>query len=75
MRWSDPGQPDPITDEQVRMLFELLGGSVSDEELEGFLGDAGWRHELGGLLTANNFSLEGDSIFEHAAFLSTYSPV
>ena len=37
MRWPDPLQPDPITDEQVRVLFALLGGSVSDEELEGFL--------------------------------------
>jgi hypothetical protein len=37
MRWPDPREPDPITDEQVRVLFELLGGSVSDEELEGFL--------------------------------------
>jgi hypothetical protein len=35
MRWPDPREPDPITDEQVRVLFELLGGSVSDEELEG----------------------------------------
>ena len=37
MRWPDPLEPDPITDEQVRVLFALLGGSVSDEELEGFL--------------------------------------
>jgi hypothetical protein len=37
MRWPDPREPDPITDEQVRVLFALLGGSVSDEELEGFL--------------------------------------
>ena len=37
MRWPDLWQPDPITDEQVRVLFTLLGGSVSDEELEGFL--------------------------------------
>jgi hypothetical protein len=37
VRWPDPGQPDPITDEQVRVLRTLLGGSVSDEELEGFL--------------------------------------
>lgn len=37
MRWPDPQEPDPITDDQVRVLFELLGGSVSDEELEGFL--------------------------------------
>ena len=37
MRWPDLWQPDPISDEQVRVLFTLLGGSVSDEELEGFL--------------------------------------
>jgi len=37
MRWPDPREPDPITDEQVRVLLALLGGSVSDEELEGFL--------------------------------------
>jgi len=37
MRWPDPREPDPITDEQVRVLFALLGGCVSDEELEGFL--------------------------------------
>ncbi len=37
MRWPDPQQPDPIIDEQVRVLFALLGGPVSDEELEGFL--------------------------------------
>jgi hypothetical protein len=37
MRWPDPQEPDPITDDQVRVLFALLGGSVSDEELEGFL--------------------------------------
>jgi len=37
MRWPDPWQPDPITEEQVRVLFALLGGSVSNEELEGFL--------------------------------------
>jgi hypothetical protein len=37
VRWPDPREPDPITDEQVGVLFALLGGSVSDEELEGFL--------------------------------------
>jgi hypothetical protein len=37
MRWPDPDEPDPITDDQVRVLFELLGGSVPEEELEGFL--------------------------------------
>jgi hypothetical protein len=30
-------EPDPITDEQVRVLFTLLGSPVLDEELEGFL--------------------------------------
>jgi hypothetical protein len=35
--WPDPREPDPITDDQVRVLFELLDGLVSDEELEGFL--------------------------------------
>ena len=37
MHWPDPREPDPITDDQIRVLFALLGGSVSDEELEGFL--------------------------------------
>jgi hypothetical protein len=37
MRWPDSWEHDPITDEQVRVLIELLGGSVADEELEGFL--------------------------------------
>jgi hypothetical protein len=37
MRWPDPDEPDPITDDQVCVLFQLLGGAVSDEELEGFL--------------------------------------
>jgi hypothetical protein len=37
VRWPDPEEPDPITDEQVRVLFALLGEPVSDEELEGFL--------------------------------------
>jgi hypothetical protein len=37
MRWPDSWEHDPITDEQVRVLVALLGGSVSDEELEGFL--------------------------------------
>ena len=37
MRWPDSWQHDPISDDQVRVLSELLGGSVSDEELEGFL--------------------------------------
>lgn len=37
MPWPDLWQSDPITDEQVRVLSTLLGGSVSDEELEGFL--------------------------------------
>lgn len=37
MRWPDPRQSDPITDDQVRVLFELLGGSASNEEVEGFL--------------------------------------
>ena len=37
MRWPDLWQSDPISDEQVRVLSTLLGGSVSDEELEGFL--------------------------------------
>jgi hypothetical protein len=30
-------EPDQITDEQVRVLFTLLGSPVLDEELEGFL--------------------------------------
>jgi len=30
-------EPDPITDEQVRVLFTLLGRPVLGEELEGFL--------------------------------------
>jgi hypothetical protein len=30
-------EPDEITDEQVRVLFTLLGSPVLDEELEGFL--------------------------------------
>jgi hypothetical protein len=30
-------EPDPITDEQVRVLFTLIGSPVLDEELEGFL--------------------------------------
>ena len=37
MRWPYLWQPDPITDEQVRVLFVLLGRPVLDEELEGFL--------------------------------------
>jgi len=37
MCWPDLWQPDPISDDQVRVLFELLGGSASDEEVEGFL--------------------------------------
>ena len=37
MGWPDLWQHDPITDDQVRVLFELLGGSASDEEVEGFL--------------------------------------
>jgi hypothetical protein len=37
MRWPYLWQPDPITDEQVRVLFTLLGRPVLDEELEGFL--------------------------------------
>jgi hypothetical protein len=37
MRWPDLWQPDPISDEQVGVLVALLDGSVSDEELEGFL--------------------------------------
>jgi hypothetical protein len=37
MRWPDLWQPDPISEDQVRVLFALLGGSVSDEEVEGFL--------------------------------------
>jgi hypothetical protein len=37
MRWPDPDEPDPITDDQVCVLCQLLDGAVSDEELEGFL--------------------------------------
>src|ERR1700728_2214474 len=37
IRWPDPENPDPITDEQVEVLFSLLDGTVSKEELEGFL--------------------------------------
>jgi hypothetical protein len=37
MRWPDLWQSDPISEEQVRVLLALLDGSVSDEELEGFL--------------------------------------
>ncbi len=33
----DPSQHDPITEEQIHVLVTLLGGPVSDEELEGFL--------------------------------------
>ena len=37
MRWPDPKEPDPITDEQVGVLSELLSGAPSPDELEGFL--------------------------------------
>jgi hypothetical protein len=37
MRWLNPREPDPITYEQVRVLYALLGGPASLEELEGFL--------------------------------------
>lgn len=37
MRWPYLWESDPITDEQVRVLFTLLGSPVLDEELEGFL--------------------------------------
>lgn len=33
----DASQRDPITEEQIHVLVTLLGGPVSDEELEGFL--------------------------------------
>jgi hypothetical protein len=33
----DPACPDPVLEEQVHVLVRLLGGPLSDEELEGFL--------------------------------------
>ncbi|HEV7481498.1 MAG TPA: hypothetical protein VGO13_00160 [Solirubrobacterales bacterium] len=33
----DPARHDPILEEQVHVLVRLLGGPLSDEELEGFL--------------------------------------
>lgn len=36
-RWPDPNEPDPIMDEQVAVLHEILGGPPEPDELEGFL--------------------------------------
>ena len=33
----DPSQHDPMLEEQIHVLVTLLGGPVSDAELEGFL--------------------------------------